>query len=167
MREPLDGVTWTRLPGTVPEGVSGMAKEDIFYLGVKILIVNREGRILLLLRSPSGTKGWDIREGREFWDVPGGRIQRGEDIAEALRRELYEETGLQIDDRDFQFAGYHVSSARIPVGEADAGLILFVHKCKWDLVPEVRLSPEHSNLCWATPEEAGRALQGHIPPSFF
>ena len=46
----------------------------------------RDGALLLIRRgSPPG-------EG--LWSVPGGRVQRGETLAEAVRRELEEETGL-------------------------------------------------------------------------
>jgi 8-oxo-dGTP pyrophosphatase MutT (NUDIX family) len=138
-----------------------MTNEDVFYLGIKTIIVNSEGKILLLLRSPSGTNGSTL------WDIPRGRKRREEDIAEALERELYEETGLQIDDREVQFVGANLSSSRISAGEIDAGLVLFVYRCKWDEIPKVRLSPEHCDFWWATPEEAGEALQSsHIPPSF-
>jgi 8-oxo-dGTP pyrophosphatase MutT (NUDIX family) len=134
-----------------------MANEDLFYLGIKILIINDKGQILLLRRG-SLERAW--------WDIPGGRMQRGETVAEALQRELYEETGLEIGHRDVQFVGAHLSGGRIPAGETDAGLIFFVHRCKWDTTPQVRLSPEHSDLWWATPKEASKALQSLIPSAF-
>jgi 8-oxo-dGTP diphosphatase len=134
-----------------------MANEDLFYLGLKILIVNDENRILLLRRSLSG---------KTFWDIPGGRIQRGEDIAEGLKRELEEETGLQIDERDVQLVGAHLTGGRITAGQTDAGLIFFVHTCNWGETPQIRLSQEHSDLWWATREQACTALQALIPPGF-
>ncbi len=49
-------------------------------------VVVHDGAILLIRRgSPPG-------EG--LWSVPGGRVQRGETLAEAARRELREETSL-------------------------------------------------------------------------
>ncbi len=49
-------------------------------------VVIRNGRILLIKR------GYPPRAGK--WAIPGGTIEAGEDIAEAAKRELEEETGL-------------------------------------------------------------------------
>jgi hypothetical protein len=47
-----------------------MANEKLFYIGVKGLIENKEGRILLLKADVS-----KHRKNREpYWDIPGGRI---------------------------------------------------------------------------------------------
>jgi 8-oxo-dGTP pyrophosphatase MutT (NUDIX family) len=137
-----------------------VAQEDVFYLGIKVLMINRQGQVLLLLRCFASAD-----EGR-LWDIPGGRKRRGEDIADALEREVFEETGLQIDGKAVQFVGSTLTISRIPLGETDAGLILFVYKCNWDDPLEVRLSREHSESWWATPEEAREVLRPHIPPGF-
>lgn len=39
-------------------------------------------------------------EGTDFWSLPGGRCEMGELTAETLRREMEEETGLQVSVGD-------------------------------------------------------------------
>lgn len=38
-----------------------------------------------------------VDPGKDLWSVPGGRVESGEYIEEALRREVKEETGLDIE----------------------------------------------------------------------
>lgn len=53
-----------------------------FYrLSTKMLVTDKEGRVLVILR-PDG-----------MWDLPGGGVEHGEEIHDALRREVKEEIG--------------------------------------------------------------------------
>ena len=49
----------------------------------------REGRFLLTTR-PAGK----VYAG--FWEFPGGKVEAGETVEQALRRELFEELGIEI-----------------------------------------------------------------------
>jgi ADP-ribose pyrophosphatase YjhB (NUDIX family) len=60
--------------------------------GAQAVIV-RDGRVLL------GRRREDPGAGR--WDLPGGFLEEGEDALAALHREVLEETGLSIENRDF------------------------------------------------------------------
>ncbi|MDY0357963.1 MAG: NUDIX domain-containing protein [Sedimentisphaerales bacterium] len=63
-----------------------------FYLNpaaaVAALISDAEGRLLIVERAQEPRKG--------TWDLPGGFVDPGESAEEALRREVREETGLEI-----------------------------------------------------------------------
>jgi ADP-ribose pyrophosphatase YjhB (NUDIX family) len=63
------------------------------------LVVDDRGRVLLTRRAIEPYKG--------LWDIPGGFLEEGEDPLDALRRELREETGLQVEPEDYLFATVH------------------------------------------------------------
>jgi ADP-ribose pyrophosphatase YjhB (NUDIX family) len=60
-------------------------------VGVKILLKNDEGKYLLLRRS---LEKYPEIVGR--WDIVGGRIDPGKTLLENLKREIKEETGLEL-----------------------------------------------------------------------
>lgn len=55
---------------------------------VKAVVLNAKGEVLLLKRSKKCLNGGK-------WDLPGGHIDAGETISEAITREVLEETGLK------------------------------------------------------------------------
>jgi ADP-ribose pyrophosphatase YjhB (NUDIX family) len=57
-------------------------------VGVGALIFHR-GRILMAQRGKEPLKGW--------WSLPGGALELGESLDCAIRREVREETGLEIE----------------------------------------------------------------------
>ena len=54
------------------------------------ILINQDGKYLLGQR-PDG------KPYAGYWEVPGGKIEAGETVFEALRRELQEELGIHID----------------------------------------------------------------------
>jgi 8-oxo-dGTP diphosphatase len=60
-------------------------------------VIVEDGRILLVKRSRGPYPG--------SWAVPAGRQRRGETMDEAVRREVLEETGLQVEVGDPVWVG--------------------------------------------------------------
>jgi 8-oxo-dGTP diphosphatase len=56
-------------------------------LGVGAVIV-KDGRALIVKRANNPYKG--------HWSIPGGRVELGETLADAVYREMREETGLEV-----------------------------------------------------------------------
>lgn len=77
-----------------------MTESDFPVVGVGVAVVD-EGRLLLVKRGRDPGKG--------LWAVPGGKVRRGEPIIEAARREVLEETGLEVDVGDVVWVGEHLS----------------------------------------------------------
>lgn len=70
-------------------------------------IVHDDGRALLLRRSAG-----DFMAG--LWELPSGKVDKGEDHESALRREVLEETGLTVlsVDREISSFSYKSKSGR-------------------------------------------------------
>ena len=67
---------------------------DYIGVGVGAVILNEDGRLFLALRGPAA------KNERGLWEFPGGSVEFGERLAAALRREMTEEYGVQIEVGD-------------------------------------------------------------------
>ena len=72
---------------------------------VGAVIRDDKGRLLLVKRGHEPGAG--------LWSLPGGRIEPGETDAEALKREMREETGLEVEP------GPLLGAVRRPAGDGD------------------------------------------------
>jgi len=104
----------------------------------KIVLLDAEGKVLLLRRSHTHpTDGL-------MPDIPGGTIEDGETSKIGLIRELQEETGLVIADRDVTLlhsVGFH----SIPGVSIDCQL--YAARLA-TLAPPVTISWEHDEYSW-------------------
>lgn len=65
-------------------------------VGVGAIVLDDDGRLLCVRRGREPAAG--------LWSLPGGRIEFGETAAEAVAREVLEETGMQVEVGEL--AGY-------------------------------------------------------------
>jgi len=136
--------------------------EDSYHLGIKALIRNNEGKVLLLQVNPAKLHG----ERKNYWDLPGGRVQKRHTVIDTLKREVAEETGV-TDIKNTKEIGMVLANIRIPVGENDTvGLILSVYECVIADGSNIVISDEHVAYDWFTPKEAADLLAIKYPQPF-
>lgn len=85
-----------------------------------------------------------LKDAKGNWELPGGRLDFGEHLADALRREFKEELavtnfeiGRLVDVWDFSGVG----------DDYDYHIILVVYECKADL-DNIVISDEHTEHAW-------------------
>lgn len=85
-------------------------KDGEYHLTVLGVVVRPDGRFLITQRvmTKSWAPGW--------WEVSGGAAMAGEDSADAVKREILEETGLDVSGCE---GGYLFSYHRENPGEGD------------------------------------------------
>ena len=68
-------------------------KKGIDYIGVGVgaAIINEEGKLFITQR------GKEAKNEKWTWEIPGGGVEFGETFEEAVKREIYEEHGIEIE----------------------------------------------------------------------
>jgi ADP-ribose pyrophosphatase YjhB (NUDIX family) len=84
--------------------------------GVAAVVRDGEGRVLLVRRAD-----------REVWALPMGRVEPGETVEEAVRREVREETGLAV--RVVRLAGLYSHPEEQVFAYPDGEAVQFVTAC--------------------------------------
>jgi phosphoglycolate phosphatase-like HAD superfamily hydrolase/ADP-ribose pyrophosphatase YjhB (NUDIX family) len=108
---------------------------------VGALIYNDAGEVLMVR-----TQKWS-----GLWGIPGGKIKYGESSTDALRREILEETNLQISDIRFVLEQDCIRSKEF---YREAHFLLLNYTCRAQPGGEVRLNEEAQEFRWVTTEQA-------------
>ena len=107
-------------------------------LTVRGVIKNSDGEILIVKRHPKS------RTDPEMWELPGGKVEQGENFADALVREIKEETDLDVEVGDFCEAFQNDYSHKRTVQ-----LMMYLEDAKGN----VKISEEHTGFMWASLEK--------------
>ncbi|HJQ08550.1 MAG TPA: NUDIX hydrolase [Candidatus Saccharimonadales bacterium] len=104
----------------------------------RVLIINTTGKVLIIRRSATDP----LHAGA--WDLPGGRVDAGEDVCDAALRETEEEVGLRLQAPRIVFAN---SASRQQGG---SGTWVFFAEHVSDGV-SLTLGDEHEAIKWIAP----------------
>jgi len=105
-----------------------------FQVGIKALIRNAQGHILMVhLPEWSGNAA--------HWDLPGGRIDEGEQFLDTLQRELLEEIGVGYEGTPRQLTTL-LTNITIPVGGVRMPLVFVIYETALPEGAEITLDPE-------------------------
>ena len=123
---------------TNPDKQSYLFSDDMKFLQKAVIFHPNEYKILALKRSMNEHS----RPGK--WDLVGGNVSYGENHEQALRREIKEESNLEVDS----LIPLHVYS------QLTEGIYhLFIGYKTKAINEEVIISHEHTEFRWVTPEE--------------
>jgi 8-oxo-dGTP diphosphatase len=101
----------------------------------------RDRKVLLVRRARSPARG--------FYSLPGGRVEFGESLHDALRREISEETGLKID-----IVGPAGWREVLPSSTTGGHYVIISFAARW-IANEPALNEELDDFKWVAPEAPG------------
>ena len=110
----------------------------------RALVLNEKKEVLLIKRS----KGDSYMPGK--WELPGGKLDAGQDISNALEREVLEETGLAVLPTD-KVAYWH--SKILTKGKYKGLPYIVLIGLANSIGGEVKLSKEHDDYAWVSKDE--------------
>ena len=110
------------------------------FLAVSAAII-RDGHVLIARRARGASTG--------VFTLPGGVVEAGETLHEAVVREVMEETGIAIDP--VALAGYREHVEREDDGRIRRHFVILPFACRWISGDGVPLLEELSELRWLRP----------------
>jgi 8-oxo-dGTP diphosphatase len=111
------------------------------YLAVSAAIV-RDGKVLIVRRARKPALG--------IYTLPGGGVEIGETLSEAVKREVREETALTIEP--VALAGHREAIVRDAQGHIERHFVILCFAARW-LAGELMLNEELDDARWLDPAE--------------
>ena len=111
------------------------------YLAVSAAVF-RDGRVLIVRRAQPPAHG--------LYTLPGGGVELGETLEQAVIREIREETGLEIEP--LAIAGFRQMIARDRGGRVERHFVILPFAARW-IAGEVALNEELAEANWLLPSE--------------
>lgn len=111
------------------------------YVAVSAAII-RDGRVLIVRRARPPANG--------VFTLPGGVVEAGETLHQALVREIAEETAIEIEP--VALAGHREMIAHDKTGKVERHFIILAFAARW-ISGEPRLNEELAEARWLKPDE--------------
>jgi 8-oxo-dGTP diphosphatase len=111
------------------------------YLAVSAAIF-RDGRVLIVRRARPPAHG--------LYTLPGGGVELGETLEQAVIREVREETGLAI--APLELVGFRQAIARDASGRVERHFVILPFAARW-IEGEIALNEELAEAQWRDPAE--------------
>jgi 8-oxo-dGTP diphosphatase len=115
-------------------------KKNHIVTSVVAVIVNDDGEVLLTKRQIPPFQG--------EWVMPGGKINLGEPITDALQREVREEVGLAIEVQDLIDVFEHLTP-----GDNNYHFVIIYYRCRPLSCDLMHNRHEVEEACWVKPED--------------
>jgi 8-oxo-dGTP diphosphatase len=109
---------------------------------VQKAVLFHDKKLLMLRRSST-----DIRRPLE-WDLPGGILEANEELIEGVKREIREETGLEVDNPQPFYATTKIRSWKDDKGEHTNNVVYLFYSAQ-ATSKDVKLSHEHDKFQWS------------------
>ena len=117
------------------------AYPDRPFLAVSAAII-RDGQVLVARRARAPAQG--------LFTLPGGVVESGETLHQAVMREVDEETGITIEP--VALAGHREIIVRDADGRAQRHFVILAFAARW-IAGEGRLSDEITEMRWVQPAD--------------